>query len=158
MTFTELPATSRVWIYTANRQLTAVEQAEIQPQLDRFVQEWTAHRQALEAVAEIRHGRFVILAVDESKAGASGCSIDASVHFLQHLGQQYEVDFFERMTFFADNGEGFSPYSHADFVAAFERGELTDESPIIDPLVNTKAQFDSAFVKPIKESWHKRFV
>lgn len=158
MTFTELPATSRVWVYTASRQLSEAEQGEIQTHLAHFVQEWTAHRQALEAMAEIRHGRFLLLAVDESQAGASGCSIDASVRFLQALGQQYKVDFFDRMTFFADNGEGFLPYVQDSFADAYRRGELSDNSLVIDPLVNTKAQLDAAFVKPLKDSWHKRFV
>ena len=158
MTYTDFPDTARVWVYTANRQLSEGEQAELQPQLNQFVHEWTAHRQALEAVAEIRNGRFLILAVDESRSGASGCSIDASVRFLQELGQQFNVDFFDRMTFFADNGEGFLPYSNTDFAAAYERGELTDDSNVVDTLVNTKSQLDAAFVKPLKDSWHKRFV
>jgi len=158
MVFNDLPDTSRVWVYVANRQLSEEEQPKIQPELDRFVEEWTAHRQALRAIGEIRNGRFLILAVDESKAGASGCSIDASVHFLQRIGQKYDVDFFERMTFFADNGEGFLPYNQADFASAYERGELHDESLVVDPLVSNKAQFDAAFVKPLKDSWHARFV
>ncbi len=158
MTYTELPDTSRVWVYTASRQLSEAEQADIQRQLNHFVKEWTAHRQALEAVGEIRNGRFLILAVDESQAGASGCSIDASVRFLQDLGNSHQVDFFDRLTFFADNGEGFLPYAQTEFTAAYQRGELTDESPVVDPLVNTKAQLDAAFVKPLKDSWHKRFV
>lgn len=158
MTYAELPDSSRVWVYTASRQLSEGEQTDIQHKLNGFVKEWTAHRHALEAVAEIRNGRFLILAVDESQAGASGCSIDASVRFLQDLGNKYKVDFLDRMTFFADNGEGFLPYAHTAFTEAYQRGELTDESPVVDPLVNTKAQLDSAFVKPLKDSWHKRFV
>ncbi len=158
MTYTELPDTSRVWVYTASRQLAEDEQANIQRHLDEFVVKWTAHRQALKAVAEIRNGRFLILAVDESQAGASGCSIDASVHFLQGLGNHFQIDFFDRMTFFADNGEGFLPYSQQEFTAAYESGELTDDSPVVDPLVNSKAQLEASFVKPLKDSWHKRFV
>jgi len=158
MTFNEMPATSRLWVYTASRQLSQDEIVGIQSQLDQFVEEWTAHRQALTAVAEVSHGRFLILCVDESKAGASGCSIDSSVHFLQRLGEQYKVDFFDRMTFFADNGNGFLPFTQDDFAAAYQRGELTEDSPVVDPLVNTKAQFEAAFVKPLKDSWHSRFV
>lgn len=158
MTWDELPDHARVWVYTANRQLTDAEGAEVERRLSAFTQRWTAHARALKAFAELRHGRFVLLAVDESQAGASGCSIDASVHFLQQLGRELDVDFFERLTFFADAGEGFLPYSREEFELAYAEGRITPATPVVDPLVDTKATFDVGFVKPLVESWHARLV
>jgi len=47
---------------------------------------WTAHNNQLKAKGEIRYNRFLILIVDESQAGASGCSIDKSVPFYETAG------------------------------------------------------------------------
>ena len=158
MTWESLPDHARVWVYTADRQLDDAEVADLTARLRAFTERWTAHRRELAAHGEVRHGRFVILAVDERQAGASGCSIDASVRFLQGCGRDLGVDFFDRMTFFADNGAGYLPYPRDKFAEAYRRGELDDTSPVIDPLVKTKAELDAAFVKPLAESWHARMV
>ena len=90
---------SRVWVYMINRPLADTEAFSAQKVLDAFAREWTAHNQALQAKAEVFQNQFVILMVDETRAGTSGCSIDKSVHFLEGLGQELGVDFFERMRF-----------------------------------------------------------
>ena len=158
MQWEDLPDGARLWIYVADRQLTDAEVAEAEAALSTFVKQWTAHRRDLRAYGDIVNDRFVRLAVDESAAGASGCSIDASVHFLQALGRRLGVDFFERMTFFADNGEGFLPYPREAFAAAYARGEIGDESPVVDTLVDTKGKYERGFVKPLGESWHARMT
>lgn len=154
----DLPDEARLWIYVADRQLSEAEVAKANAALSAFAKQWTAHRRELSAYGDVVYGRFVRLAVDESAAGASGCSIDASVHFLQRLGTELGVDFFERMTFFADNGEGFLPYPRDKFAAAYARNDLKDSSPVVDTLVDTKGKYESGFVKALAESWLARMV
>ncbi|MBC8109660.1 MAG: hypothetical protein H7Y04_01220, partial [Verrucomicrobia bacterium] len=43
------------------------------------------------------HEHFLVLAVDESFNQASGCSIDASVHFLQNLEKNLPIQLFDRL-------------------------------------------------------------
>ena len=81
----EFSSHSRVWIYQSDRKLTADEVVQIQMNLDNFTRSWTAHNNQLKAKAEIRYNRFLVLIVDESQAGASGCSIDKSVNFMKQL-------------------------------------------------------------------------
>ncbi len=81
--FKELPESSRVWIYQANRSLSEQELQEINTKLEDFITQWTAHGANLKASFEIRYKRFIILALDQELNAASGCSIDASVHFIQ---------------------------------------------------------------------------
>src|SRR3954470_21026295 len=100
----ELPAHSRIWIYQTNRQLTDEETNSISEKTKKFLESWTAHDNALKAGFEIRYNRFLILMIDEKVAGASGCSIDKSVHFIQSLEKDYQVDFFDRMSFAFKNG------------------------------------------------------
>ena len=39
---------------------------------------------------------ILILAVDEARKAASGCSIDSSVHMIKHLEKELKIDFFNR--------------------------------------------------------------
>ncbi|GAK95227.1 hypothetical protein JCM19298_1356 [Nonlabens ulvanivorans] len=40
--FKDLPEEARVWIYQANRPFTTDELNELKPQMDNFLQQWTA--------------------------------------------------------------------------------------------------------------------
>ncbi|MGN6639512.1 MAG: ABC transporter ATPase, partial [Mucilaginibacter sp.] len=90
---------SRVWIYQSNRELTDNETSRLLDLLNKFAAEWTAHNHQLKAKAEIRYNRFIVLIVDESQAGASGCSIDKSVNFLKGLEQEFGISLFDRFNF-----------------------------------------------------------
>jgi hypothetical protein len=84
--FDQLPPESRVWIYQANRQLTGPEIVATLPSLARFAEEWTSHGRSLHASAQFLHQQFLIIGLDEGIAGASGCSIDASVRIRGAVG------------------------------------------------------------------------
>jgi hypothetical protein len=104
LTMTNLSPDSRVWIYQADRTLSGEEAEKITSEANTFVQDWSSHNRALKAKAELLHDRFLVLMVDESQAGASGCSIDKSVHFVEKVGSDFKVNFFNRMLFsYLDN-------------------------------------------------------
>lgn len=150
---------SRVWVYTADRRLTDAESHMAQKNLDAFCQQWTAHNQALLAKAEVFENQFVILMVDESQAGASGCSIDKSVHFLEQLGDAIGADFFERMRFAWIDEQGNMQFANRpEFVAFAREGRIGTETLVADTLVQTKAQLAEKWLVPLRESWHKRLV
>src|SRR5215467_9021763 len=88
---------SRVWLYLSSHEFTDQETMELNELLKQFCVEWTAHGTNLFARGEVLHGRFIMLMVDETNAGASGCSIDKSVHFIQAIEKKYDTQLFNRM-------------------------------------------------------------
>lgn len=94
--FDQMPINSRVWIYQADRELTANESNKAAYSLKNSIESWAAHGAPLSASFKIEFDRFIIIALDESKNMASGCSIDASTHWLKELGEQFSLDFFDR--------------------------------------------------------------
>ena len=58
---------------------------------------WSSHGQSLEASFITRYNRFIIIAVNQNVQAATGCSIDASVQFIQSLEQKYNVDLLDKM-------------------------------------------------------------
>ena len=59
--------------------------------VDAFLGVWAAHGHPLRSARELRESRFLIIAVDEAAAGASGCSIDALVREIRGLEAQLGV-------------------------------------------------------------------
>lgn len=95
--FPNLPGSSRVWTYLCNRALSSKEVNEVQLELNIFTKSWKAHQKQLNASANIIYDQYVVFAVDESAAEITGCSIDASVHFMKTLQEKISADFFNRM-------------------------------------------------------------
>jgi len=153
-----LPDDTRVWIYQSNRPLTDTEVQAVREELQAFVQEWVSHNRQLRAHGDVWHHTFIVLLVDESQAGASGCSIDKSVYFLKSLQDRLGVDLFDRMAFAYREGEQVAVLPKGAFRQAYAEGTITDDTPVFDNLVDTKAAFERQWEKPLRDSWHKRFV
>ncbi len=154
----ELPATTRVWIYQSNAPFSEEDIPQVRQFIQQFVNRWVSHNQQLRAYGDVLHNLFVVLMVDESQAGASGCSIDKSVYFLKELQQHYGVDLFDRMTFAYLEGDQAVPVSRAEFQSLYQQGKLTENTPVFDTLVNNKGDFEAQWVKPLGKSWHKRML
>lgn len=153
-----LPDTTRVWIYQSNQPIPEAEVPELKEKIRAFADSWVSHNRALRSFGDLWHNRFVILMVDESQAGASGCSIDSSVHFLKALQAQYGVDLFDRMIFSFKRGDEVVSLNRTDFAQWYQEGKITDETLVFDTLVNTKKDLEHNWLKPLAQSWHKRMV
>ncbi|UII76156.1 ABC transporter ATPase [Flagellimonas sp. HMM57] len=156
--FDKLPDDSRIWIYQANRSFTDTELEEIQDKMKGFITEWTAHGSQLEAGFEIKYKRFIIIALDQSNTGASGCSIDASVHFIQELEQKYGVTLLDRMNVSFKQGEYVTYKSLKDFKKMAKEKAISGNTIVFNNLVTTKFEYQEHWEVPASESWHSRFV
>ncbi|NAY91253.1 ABC transporter ATPase [Muricauda sp. JGD-17] len=156
--FSKLPDHSRVWIYQCNRSFTDDEIAEIEQQLSSFLKEWTAHGSELHAGFEIKYKRFIIIGLDQTNASASGCSIDASVHFIQSLEQQYEVSLLDRMNVSFKQGEYVTYKPLKDFKKMAKEKAVSKNTIVFNNLVATKLDYLENWEVPASDSWHARFV
>ena len=151
---------SRVWIYQSDKELSDKARHEIQEYVFQFLSKWTAHHAELKSYGNIFHDQFLTLFVDETSAAASGCSIDSSVRFVQQLGEKYNVDFFNRMIFsYLDKTQNkVITLSNVEFKDAYANEVINEDTLVFDNLVKTKDQFLKEWLKPMKDSWHMRFV
>lgn len=153
-----LPDETRIWIYQSDRRLSETEVGELRPVIERFADQWVSHNQQLRAFGDIYHNRFIVLMVDESQAGASGCSIDSSVYFIKQIENAFQINLFDRLTFCYKDGNEIKTAHRDDFARLFEEGMIRDDTIVFDNLVKTKKDFENAWQKPLNESWHKRMV
>ena len=153
-----LPDTTRVWVYQSNRPFRDEDIPEIRSKAQAFAQSWISHNRQLRAHADVLHNRFVVLMVDESRADASGCSIDKSVYFLKQLQAEYGVDLFDRMAFSYMDGEEVATVPRETFARLYQESKINGDTLVFDTLVSTKEELDRNWLKPLNQSWHRRMV
>ncbi|MEZ4854152.1 ABC transporter ATPase [Flavobacterium sp.] len=155
--FESLPPHARIWIYQSNRKLSETEVLEITEQTEAFLHEWSAHGQPLEASFVIKYNRFLIIAVNQDVQAATGCSIDASVKFIQNLEQKYAIDLLDKMNVTYKQGEFIAHKSLIDFKKMAKEKAVNANTIVFNNLVNTIEEWQDFWEVPASESWHNRF-
>ena len=145
---------SRVWIYQSDKELTDEQAAELHELLNKFATSWTAHNHQLKAKAEVRYNRFLILIVDESQAGASGCSIDKSVNFMKQIEQHYGINLFDRFNMAYRDGKQVLSAPRHEFEELLRTGKINAQTIVFNNLVQDLQQLDTKWEVPYSESWH----
>lgn len=156
--FDNLPDTSRIWIYQSNRSFTEDEIQNISTELRNFLEKWTAHGSDLLASYKIEYKRFIIIGLNQNLNSASGCSIDASVHFIQSLEQRFNVDLLDKMNVSYKHGEHVAYKPLSDFKKMAKQGAVSPKTIVFNNLVATKGEFEENWEVPASESWHGRFL
>jgi len=155
--FNDLPETSRVWVYQANS-FSDDELTELRSLLDEFITQWTAHGSQLKAGYDLPYNRFIVIALDQSLASASGCSIDASVRFIQDLEEKFEVELLDKMNVSYKQGEFIAYKPLQDFRKMAKDKAVSGNTIVFNNLVTNKHEYLNHWEVPASESWHKRFM
>ncbi len=156
--FKELPDSSRIWIYQCSRSFSEKEIEEVTTGLSTFLRQWTAHGSDLKAGFEIKYNRFIVIGLDQSAANASGCSIDASVHYIQNLEQKFNVDLLDKMNVSYKQGEYVAYKDLKDFKKMAKERAVSKNTIVFNNLVATKQEYLENWEVPASESWHARFM
>jgi len=156
--FDTLPEESRVWIYQANRSFSEDELSQLEEQLKVFIEAWTAHGKDLQAGYKIVYKRFIVIALNQDLNSATGCSIDSSVHFIQELEKQYNVDLMDKMNVSYKQGEFIAHKSLLDFKKMAKDKAVSKNTIVFNNLVTNIAEFNENWEVPASESWHSRFI
>lgn len=156
--FDTLPEESRVWIYQANRSFSEDELSELEGKLNTFIEAWTAHGKDLQAGYKLVYKRFIVIALNQSLNSTTGCSIDASVHFIQQLEQHYNVDLMDKMNVSFKQGEFIAYKPLVDFKKMAKNKSVSKNTIVFNNLVTNIAEFKENWEVPASESWHSRFI
>lgn len=156
--FNTLPEESRVWIYQANRSFTEQELEEIGYKLDLFIENWTAHGSDLQSGYVIKYKRFIIIGLNQNLNNATGCSIDASVHFIQQLEKEYNVDLMDKMNVSYKQGDFVAYKTLTNFKKMAKDKAVSKNTIVFNNLVTNIAEFNENWEVPASESWHSRFL
>lgn len=152
-TYSDLSPQTRVWIYQSNRILSDDEVNFISKNINNFVANWTAHNRPLKAFAEVRENLFILFYVDEIENIISGCGIDKSVHVVQEIGFELNVDFFDRLNvaYVADNK--LQVASLAELKKLFDKTTITSDTIVFNNTIQTKNELETAWKLPLTQCW-----
>ncbi len=155
--FQEMPETARIWIYQADRKFNAEEIEFIKEKLTAFCDQWNTHGASMPTSFDLQYERIIILAVDESGLGASGCSIDSSVRVLRDIEQQLNVNLLDQgKVSFINEGKVITSKLQ-EIKSHISSGNLQEETPVFNPLVNKKQDLSDKWLIPAKDSWLKKY-
>ncbi|MFD2200522.1 hypothetical protein [Shivajiella indica] len=156
--FDKMPEHSRIWIYQADRKFTTQELDWITERLKTFCNQWNTHGTLMPTSFTIKFGQVIILAVDESQLGASGCSIDSSVRTLREIEQQLGVNLLDQGKvgyLKSDDLLEVSPF--LGIKSKVTEGTLRAETIVLNPVINKKSELDNNWLIHAKESWLNKY-
>ncbi len=158
-TLTGLPDRARLWTFGADRPLAAEEHDRLIEATGRFIEKWAAHGEALAAAFELRHDRFLLIAVDEREAAASGCSIDALVGHVRELERELDLTLVDASPIWFRDGRGIRSVGRAEFRTLAEGGEVNGGTPVFDLTVQRLGELRAGrWELPAQDSWHARLL
>jgi len=156
--YNSLPDTARVWVYQSDRKFNQNELMLIKEQTSEFIESWTRHGDDLKGGFTVLHNQFLVLAIDESFANASGCSIDSSVRFIQSLESQLSVDLMNKLNVSFKDGKNINIVSLYDFQNYIKENKITADTVVFNNMVKTKEEVEHIWEVTAKDSWHKRYL
>jgi hypothetical protein len=155
--FQRLPDDARLWTFGVERALEPREEELLLEEVDAFLEGWAAHGAPLTAGRSWRHGRFLLVAVDEASVPPSGCSIDALVHRLKAVEAELGVTLVDNSPVWYREGETVHRVSRTEFARRAEAGEVDRDTVVFDPTVTRLGQLrGGSWETPARDAWHAR--
>jgi hypothetical protein len=144
---------SRVWIYQSSRLFSLGEAFDIEDMLKEFAAGWQSHGTPVKGAGYLFFGQFIVLMADETATGVSGCSTDSSVRLIKEIEKRFSVNMFDRTTlaFVVKDKIQMLPMSQLQYASS--NGFINGDTLYFNNLVQTKAELESKWIVPVKESW-----
>lgn len=150
--YNKINENSRIWIFTSEQKITDIQKEKINNLLSNFLANWHSHKLPLFAGYNIFKSFFLVIALDESKNSASGCSIDLLYKEIHKIEKSLIISFTNRLKICIDDNDSIKSVllnelkNHAD-----------KESLFYDTTINIKKDLKE-ILKPINQGWCKNYL
>ncbi len=152
-----MPDSARVWVYQADQKFTEAEEHAVRDRMRQFCEGWNTHGNLMPTSFELIESQILVLAVDESQLGASGCSIDSSVRTLRDLEHILKINLTDQGKISLKKSSGELRVIPALGVKArVSAGEIDLETQVINPLIQNKADLKNLW-QPVRNSWLNKY-
>jgi hypothetical protein len=158
--FDSLPDTARVWCFAAEPEPGPRETARLLDDMQAFVETWTAHRADLVAAVDWWHQRFLLVGLDESHTGASGCSIDALMARLASLEEELGIRLTDSArVWYRDTQGRIRSVAREEFRRMSSDGTVGPDTRVFDLTVTEAGSArENRLERRTAESWHARLL
>ena len=157
--FNQLPDDARLWVFAASDPVTGDRVNRLLDAVDEWLENWKAHGEPLTCARDWRDDRFLTIGVDQSTAGASGCSIDALFRVFQRLQHAIGTSMLGGGRVFYRNSYGdVVGQSRAAFSSQAASGSIGAETLVFDTSITTARAFRTEFERRAADSWHRELL
>jgi hypothetical protein len=154
-----LPDDARTWVFGADKTIIAPASDTLLKEVDGFLSQWHAHGSPLTVGRDWKYGRFLTVAVDQSTAGASGCSIDGLFRTLKALEPKLGTSLVTSgLIFFRDEKGAIQSVERDQFTALGVEGKIASDTRVFDPTVTTLREWRARFELNAGDSWHAKLL
>jgi hypothetical protein len=156
--FNQLSDAARIWVYQASRSLEHEEKATILQKVQGFLEQWTSHGHPLQCSTDILYNQLLVLAVEESFQGATGCAVDASVQFIRELEQAFQVDLLNRTQIAFRSGEANFTIPLEQLKEKIQQGVIAADMLVFDNTVTKKEELAERWLVRVENSWLAKYL
>ena len=150
--FSKISDESKVWIYSSEKKLNMNQIEYIENKISNHLVNWQSHKKDIEAAVQIVENRFLIIAVDETKVSASGCSIDSLYRLIQDIELQLSISLLNRLNVYCVINDNIVCLPISSL-----KDKVDSSTLFYDLTINNKFQL-SNFLKPIKNGWCNNLI
>jgi len=150
-----LPDDARTWVFGADKTIEASASTVLLREVDGFLSRWNAHGAPLTVGRNWKYGRFLTVAVDQSTAGASGCSIDGLFRSLKALEPRLGASLVTSgLVFYRDVDGVIQSVDRDRFTSLGAEGKIPPGTHVFDTSVTTLGEWRARFELEVAQSWH----
>ncbi len=150
---------ARIWIFQSSRPLVGEARVKVSTTLITFLKDWAAHGKQLFAAFEIHHDQFIVIAVDEAIAQATGCSMDKLMRTIQQLDEELSLNCLDRMKVaYRTETEGIDEVSVNDFTKMLADGKVSAGTYVFNNVLETLGEWRQSWEVPVSRSWHANLL
>ena len=150
--FNTIPEESRIWIYAAEQKLTNEQESCILQSISDHLKNWESHKVPLRAGVTILENYFIVVALDETKNGASGCSIDTLQNKIQNLEKDLSISLMNRLNVLCRIDDKIHCISMSKLAE-----DANKETLFYDLTIQKKSEL-SNWLKPINDGWCREYI
>ena len=159
VSFDALPDDARVWVFGAANGLDNVASERLLGAVDDFLAQWNAHGSPLVCARDWRDERFLAIGVDQSTAGASGCSIDGLFRTLARLEPELGTTLLGGgRVYYRDSDGRVIATTRAMFDQLGREGQIGADTMVFDTSITLASAWRDRFERPVRESWHAQLI
>lgn len=157
ISFQELPDSARLWIFPADRPLSPEEADRVTRRVENGLRDWAAHGSPVFWAQRLERDQFLMIGVDETRTGLTGCSIDQAVREIKSLETEMKLSFLDNARVFYREGDTVRKATRGEFRRLAEEGEVTSETPVFNNIITTVGELRGKLWEvPLQASWHAR--
>lgn len=154
----ELSSDSRIWVFASSSLIDNDIEKILMEDTANFLDNWLAHQQVLKAGTILMHQHFLIIAVDENRTGASGCSIDKLHQFIQLEEKKLNLKLLDRMRVVYKIGDEIKNIAIPDLQQLIKLGEISAKTIVFNPLVESLSSLNTSFEVALQDTWLNRYL